>query len=86
MEFNGKKFYCDHTEMVKNTEVWWEDEWMEKKHFVPTRAYREYLRQKRERERKEEIIALKDQLKAQYEKEGEVDEWKFQRLMALIKA
>ena len=73
-KFEGKKWRCVDVEMIKNPEVWWEDQYIEKKKFAMTRQYYRYLKEKREREKLEYLQVLKSKLKYQMDTYGEVDE------------
>ena len=76
-KFEGKKWRCVDTEMIKDPEVWWEDQYIEKKTFAMTFAYKKYLKEKKEREKLEYLQVLKSKLKYQMDTYGEVDEIDF---------
>ena len=85
MGYNGKKFYCSGSRMVRNEEVWWANEYTEKKEFTMTFGYRKYLKEKRKKELQEELMVLRSKLEYQMKKYGQVDEIDFQEYMAKVK-
>lgn len=72
-KFEGAKFYCDGTYLVRDESVTWEDRYITKKHFMITSTYRKYLEAKREEERQDELRTMRCKLEWQYKTYGEVD-------------
>ena len=84
-KFEGKKWRCIDTVMIKDPEVWWEDQYIEKNKFAMTFAYKKYLEEKREREKLEYLQVLKSKLKYQMDTYGEVDEIDFLEYQSKIR-
>ena len=72
-KFVGKKFYCDHEYLERDDSVWWEEKYNTKKAFQMTTSYRNYLKEKRKKEKDEALRILKAKLDYQYKTYGEVD-------------
>lgn len=80
MSYNGKKFY-------PAGEVEYYDDLgfkRTKTHFVMTRAYIKYLREKHAEEEHMELVKLKHKLDYQRQHYGEVDKYDFDEYMRLI--
>ena len=84
-DFQGKKWRCVDVKLVKNQEVWWNDEYIEKKEFAMTRAYSKYLKEKRNKENLEDLQILKSKLEYQMKTYGEVDKIDFLEYQMKIK-
>jgi oligoribonuclease NrnB/cAMP/cGMP phosphodiesterase (DHH superfamily) len=82
--YEGKKFYISNSKMVKNYDIWQYDDYKEKKDFQMTRGYKEYLREKKRKEREEYLVCLRDKLNYQMKKYGEVDELDYQEFIRLV--
>lgn len=82
--YQGKKFYLSGIKKVKNYDIWQYDEYQEKKEFKMTKNYREYLAEKRRKEKEEYIMCLRDKLNYQMKKYGEVDELDYQEFIRLV--
>lgn len=80
LEFKGCKFRCDGE--VEVFDIYGNKTL--KPHFIPTKAYMEYLEQKRELEERMEVEKLKATLDFQMQTFGEVDEIDYQRYMHLV--
>lgn len=76
-DFQGKKWRCVDVKLVKNQEVWWKDEYIEKKEFAMTRSYAKYLKEKRKQAKLEYLKVLQSKLEYQMKTYGEVDEIDF---------
>ena len=82
MTYNGKKFYC-------KGEISYKDEWgaiRTKPNFIMTRAYKKFLREKREHEEHMEIVILKHKIEYQLKTYGEVDEYDLAEYMRAIQS
>lgn len=82
--YEGKKFYLSGIKKVKNYNIWQYDECVDKKEFKMTKGYKEYLAEKKRKEREEYIVVLRDKLNYQMKKYGEVDELDYQEFVRLI--
>lgn len=79
--FEGKKWRCVKSEMVRDESVWWADEYIEKNTFAMTRQYAKYLAEKRKLEAQEYLKVLKSKLEYQYKMFGEVDDVDFKEYL-----
>lgn len=86
MSYQGKKFVCIETKMVRDESIWWEDVYKEVGVFCLTKGYKKYLKEKREREQLEELATMKAKLDYQYKTYGEVDEIDYQEYLAKLKS
>lgn len=102
-EYEGIKWHCTGSGLIKNPEVWWEDDYskngkfvmtekykksldnIEVAEFVMTRGYKNFLKEKRKKEKEQELSILKSKLEYQYKKYGEVDDIDFHEYLYKLK-
>ena len=84
MTYDGKKFYCARVKKVRNEEVWWQDEYVEKKEFRMTMQYRKFLEAKRKKELGEALMIMREKLEWQKKTYGEVDEIDLQEYLGKL--
>ena len=84
-KFTGKKFYCDQELLKRDESVWWEEQYVTKKVFRMTTTYRDYLKEKRKKEKEDELRILRAKLEYQYKTYGEVDPIDYAEFMAKVK-
>lgn len=84
-EFEGKKWRCIDVKLVRNEDVWWRDEYLERKEFAMTSTYSKYLKEKRKQEKLKYLEILKSKLNYQMKTYGEVDQIDFLEYQYKIK-
>lgn len=83
MQYQGKKFFYTHS-TFKPSDNYYSDEKTETRHFLMTKPYKEYLRDKRAKELENEINILKEKLNYQYKHYGQVDDLDFKYYVYLL--